>query len=527
MKFKNIILFLFLILSLSFSSQLMAENTNTDNNKVIKTLSTKTSTVSPANETSSNSNTSAPNKTDVILSETNSKSSNNTTNTNTAVIDNTVTNTDVNSDKNIVNDWTWINSEQLNTTTTWPLDYINNRTKYLENKIWLHQKTDTQTESTNVDKKILNNKLEKSVLEEMKILLENKTNKISQDIHNNETKLSDLNKQLLSEKEKWILDKNKITDLNKTITNLENTIEVKKALIKKYEDNKIITDDKIKKSNNNVEELNIYKSKLETKLLEEQSSDRYNLIISIIIYWLVTLLYIIIFQISNNRKEFYKKSNNQDKLNNLYRMDILIGILFVLFTIIFLIIKNPWIWLILIILWSALIWSIKSKISSFIASFNVITKYKVWQLIAIWTNVWEIKSMNLTSTTLNLFDKDSLEPLNKDINIPNSFFDEKEVIRLKPSEWTYDTFNFKVNFKELSLSFNDFIKEIDNIFFKENILMIDSKRKKRYYLKLKWTWNNEYEFFISFKENRIDTSNIDIKIIELIQKNIKKETEVK
>ena len=398
------------------------------------------------------------------------------------------------------------------------LEYIKDRTKRLEDKIGINQETETEKETDKIEKELNNKSLEKSILEEVWNILNQKTLEITKDIKSKEDTLAKLNEELIKEKEKLITNENKIKELEDKIKNYKKSIADKEKLIIWYKEEKIINENKIKELNSSINELLVYKKKYEEKVQEEKAKEFSNLLKNIWIYLLFSFLYFLIYLFFQKRKDKLKEEKNFKRLNRIVIVEVLIWIAFVLFTIIYLIIINPWIGIVFVIMGWSIIVSIRPIIASFISSFNVITNYKLGDKIEVNKQFGEIKSINLLSTTLKLYDKGTLTSLNKTVKIPNTFFSEKEVIRYRKDEFL-KTFIIKVNFKDLTKSIEEFFADIDNLFFKDNIEIINNIQKKRYFLSIKWTGNQEFEFEFKYKDK--DWTNIDKKIIEYIQSIIK------
>jgi len=398
------------------------------------------------------------------------------------------------------------------------LEYIKDRTKRLEDKIGINQETETEKETDKIEKELNNKSLEKSILEEVWNILNQKTLEITKDIKSKEDTLAKLNEELIKEKEKLITNENKIKELEDKIKNYKKSIADKEKLIIWYKEEKIINENKIKELNSSINELLVYKKKYEEKVQEEKAKEFSNLLKNIWIYLLFSFLYFLIYLFFQKRKDKLKEEKNFKRLNRIVIVEVLIWIAFVLFTIIYLIIINPWIGIVFVIMGWSIIVSIRPIIASFISSFNVITNYKLNDKIEVNKQFGEIKSINLLSTTLKLYDKGTLTSLNKTVKIPNTFFSEKEVIRYRKDEFL-KTFIIKVNFKDLTKSIEEFFADIDNLFFKDNIEIINNIQKKRYFLSIKWTGNQEFEFEFKYKDK--DWTNIDKKIIEYIQSIIK------
>ena len=186
-----------------------------------------------------------------------------------------------------------------------------------------------------------------------------------------------------------------------------------------------------------------------------------------------------------------------------------------LFSLIYLIILKPEIALVLILLGSWLLVSIRIPLSSFFASFSTTLNYRIWDTIEINDIIGRIKEKKITSIYLVELNEDWFKTWNE-IKIPNYQFIEKNVKKIK-SFHKEKEFELNINLEELQISLNDILKEIDNIFYKkiEKEQIHKKYNKKRYNLDINMKKVNEYEIRIKYECNE-NTNSIEQEIIDKI-----------
>lgn len=445
------------------------------------------------------------------------------------IINNTSTDTNTNN--------TWINNNSdtketdniTNTTTNtnWTLDYLKDRTKKISDQLWINKETPNEEKLETIDNEIKDSTTEKNILLELKDILKNQTNTITKDIQIKEDQIKEINNELNNATNEKFKNEEIIKKLNENIILLKAEVNSKKKDLENITNDQIVTENKIKVLLNDISELKIYKDKYQELVKKDNAENLKSNFYYILIYVIALIIYWLFMYFFNKHKKLFKEKKDYIKLNRLVMLEILIWMWFVLLTIIYIVIINPSIWVIFVIIWWSIILSLKSIISSFFASFQVVTNYKLWDKIIINKNIWEIKSINLLNTTLTLIDENNLHYLNKTIKIPNSLFSEQEVSIIKWHKDEIVSFSFRLDLEKLNISYNDFIKKIDEIFFLSNIKYIETSTKKRYYIELSSTLHMEYDIKIKFlwKENQINISNKIINLIEEFNKQDEKTKE--
>lgn len=406
------------------------------------------------------------------------------------------------------------------------IEYIENRKNNLEDKLWINQETDNEkkldettsiidnknTEIDVINEYIESQKLEKDLitekLEKDRIELELLESEIKKILEENSNNSSDL-----------INEKNiKITELKKNILELEeNKLDKENQLT--------IANIKIEWLITEIEEYKIYKQKYEQKVSEDKEINKQKLYQYAYIYLLILIVFIIILLISKKLKKNFLNKTKKSVIDNLYIIDVLLWILLFFITIIYLIIIKPEIALVFILLGWSILLSIRPLISSFFSSVNILWNYTLWDKITIWKTQWEIIKITPLHTKIRELD-DNWTKLDKIITLPNSFFIEKEIHK-KTYNQVFKELNIVISLENSNIRFETFIKEIDNIFYKQNVDIIDNINKKRYYLDIKAKSWYEFElwlkYYIKKEVNSIENSIINyLEDIEIIKKeNIK------
>lgn len=398
----------------------------------------------------------------------------------------------------ISNTWN-IKTEQNST-----IDFLEERKDNLIDKLWLSSKETLTEENLNLSvEEIEKKELEKTLLEELTIEFQSQL-KILED----ELKLK------YEENEK----------LKKEIENNENLIEIEELNLKIIENEKIINWLKNQKNEYEVQNttlknkidtlisemtiLEVYKKKYEEEYLKEKNNSWDVIEKNFFIFLFITFLLILSQFIVYKRKEKFHKEWNTWKMTKLSNFSILFYLAYVITLLIFWVIIKPEIALIFIFLWAWILASIKPVLSSFFGSLSLF-QYNVWDKIQIWDKRWEIKSINLLSVILSEFD-DRNNKNWKTIKIPNSYFIEKEVTKIKDIWKIENSFKFIIDFGKLSIWLNDFLKELDNIFSKKQIEISDKNNRKRYNLDIEWKETSKYEILLQYKENSKEDLKTDI-----------------
>lgn len=357
-----------------------------------------------------------------------------------------------------------------------------------ENKVWINslsnilKELEVKIESFNLDINNLNQK--------NKELLEKDTSNL------NEKELINKNNQII-----WVL-KEKIKELNKDISYYK---DQEKILLKeKFEKEELLK---------NYIEL---KKTYENIIKEQDLSRLFNILIylfTLILSWILYYLYIYI----KYKKE--QKENKNTIKRRLIKLNVIYSFLFLFSLIVAFFYIYPSALVYLIFIASALIIIFKELIISFVLSIQVVSKYKIWDIIEIkWKDIiWKITNISLTDLELFILDEKH-NYINEKIRLPH-----------------FNIFNSNISLKNwtnlINDSFSFYIKKIDN--YNDSILKIEAilskninhylknyidenKRKFKKIIKIK-----ESKILVTYFWNDISHNNLKIKeeLLELLIQN--------
>jgi len=437
--------------------------------------------------------------------------------------------------ENITNTWsttenekieTWSKKDEIineetkknpNDSTGSPMDYLIERKDKIKDRLWFEKTTTTEKEIVKYWDEIDTKKIEKAILEEIKTELNQKVTSLENEL---KSKYEEIQK-LKIELNKKTNTTEELKKLNKEKTSL---IYELKAIKIKLDDNKIqnkISSTKIAELTSDISELKIYKAKYDSKYLIEKKGKNETIIKNIEVYWIIILIFLFLHWTLNYLNKKYKNWNEYEKLNKVSILFILLYISFVFWTIVYLLIIKPEIALVFILLWSWILLSIRVILSSFFASFWIMLSYKLWDKVKIGEKQGTILEKNLLSLVLIEYD-DNFQKTWRKLRIPNYHFLEKEITRMKHFNNYEKELNIALDLEKMEVSLNEVLKEIDNIFYKKKLDLIDTNNRWRYNIEIVWKKMFEYELTLNYKE--INEDEIKMKIINKILELTKKES---
>ncbi len=314
-------------------------------------------------------------------------------------------------------------------------------------------------------------------------VLSNKSKGSSENI----IKVTELEKINLKLKQEIAFKENMIKDLQSTISSYEILEKKYELLLDQYTDTK----KQIKKEKSNVA--------------------LWNLFYFLLIIGIAGIIYYTKWFLLKKYPEKYEK-------HFLY-FDLAYGILLIIVLVSYTFSIFPQLYLVLLFVAWSLVLVLWHLISAFVSSFLIFRKYKIWEIIKIWDETWQIVKLSPTYTTIRI-SNDYWFLTNRFLNISNDSLLKDKIVEIEQANIRWHDFKVIFPMKKW-INFLQIVESIENdILLKYTFPRtdkLDKKDKDSYKISFSQSKSEEIEVKFYWRADMVASRKLEKKILELIK----------